>query len=189
MNGHASAFRPRTARPRFSLILNTVILIACLSTTAPAQDLDEVSFSGVVKDEHGAVLPGASVTARLASTGARRAATTDGEGRYRLVELPPGAYTLRAERAGFAAEERREVLTLAGQSVRLDFTLRPAALAAEQTVVSERDAPLVDTTRTVAGGSVTREELERLPSFSRSPLDFVHLLGGVTEEPLPTLYL
>jgi hypothetical protein len=39
--------------------------------------------------------------------------------------------------------------------------------------VSGRDAPLVDTTRTVAGGAVTREELERLPAFSRSPLAFV----------------
>jgi hypothetical protein len=174
MNGHAPN------------IFVSTLLILCLSTASPAQDLDDVTFSGVVSDERGAVVPGASVTARLVNAGAQRTATTDGEGRYRLFELPPGAYTLRAERAGFAAEERREVLTLAGQSVRLDFTLRPAALAAEQTVVSERDAPLVDTTRTVAGGSVTREELERLPAFSHSPLDFVHLLGGVTEEPLST---
>jgi hypothetical protein len=100
--------------------------------------------------------------------------------------LRPGTYTLRAARAGFDAEERREVSTLAGQSVRIDFVLRPAALAAEQTLVSDGGAPAIDTTRTVAGGSVAREELERLPVFSGSPLDFVFLLGGVTEEPLST---
>ncbi|MBV8858118.1 MAG: TonB-dependent receptor [Acidobacteria bacterium] len=171
---------------RLKLIFNSIILIACLSTLAPAQDLDEVSFSGVVSDEHGAVIPGANVTARLVNTGAERATVTDGEGRYRLVELQPGAYTLRAERAGFAAEEKRELFTLAGQSLRLDFTLRPAALTAEQTIVSERDAPAIDTTRTVAGGTVAREELEQLPLFSRAPLDSVFLLGGVTEEPLST---
>ncbi|MET0650107.1 MAG: carboxypeptidase regulatory-like domain-containing protein [Pyrinomonadaceae bacterium] len=181
MNGHASAFRAQ-----FVLIFVSITFILACHAKTFGQDLDEVSFAGVVSDEHGAVVPGASVTARLAATGAERAATTDGEGRYRLIELQPGAYTLRAERAGFAAEQSREVFTLAGQSVRLDFTLRPAALAAEQTVVSDRGAPLVDTTRTVAGGSVTREELERLPSFSRSPLDFVFLLGGITEEPLST---
>ena len=181
MNGHA-----RFAHVQLKLIFVSTILIIGPAAVARAQDLDDVSFSGVVADGNGAVVAGASVTARLAATGAERSAVTDEEGRYRLVELQPGAYTLRAVRAGFAAEGSREVLTLAGQSVRLDFTLRPAALAAEQTVVSERDAPLVDTTRTVAGGSLTRAELERLPSFSRSPLDFVFLLGGVTEEPLST---
>ena len=188
MNGYAraSAFRIALARFNFKLIFINVILIVSLPATARAQDLDEVSFSGVVADEHGAVIPDARVTARLIDTGAERAAVTDEEGRYRLVELQPGAYTLRAERTGFAAEERRELFTLAGQSVRLDFKLRPAALTAEQTVVSGAAAPVIDTTRTVAGGSVTREELERLPLLSRSPLDFVFLLGGVTEEPLST---
>ncbi|HEX8147412.1 MAG TPA: TonB-dependent receptor, partial [Pyrinomonadaceae bacterium] len=181
MNGHAPALR-------FQLILifvSVTLILAC-RTAAFGQDLDDVSFSGVVADGHGAVVPGASITARLLTTGAERAAVTDAEGRYRLVELRPGTYTLRATSAGFAAEERRGVSTLAGQSVRLDFTLRPAALAAEQTVVGDAGAPAVDTTRTVAGGAVTREELERLPLFSGSPLDLVFLLGGVTEEPLST---
>ncbi|HEX8190987.1 MAG TPA: TonB-dependent receptor [Pyrinomonadaceae bacterium] len=181
MNGHASAFRARL----IPIFVSITLVLACRTTTL-GQDLDEVSFSGVVADVNGAVVPGAAVTARLVATGAERAAVTDGEGRYRLFELQPGAYALRAERAGFAAEERREVFTLAGQSVRIDFALRPAALAAEQTVLSERDAPAIDTTRTVAGGAVSREELERLPLFSGSPLDFVFLLGGVAEEPLST---
>ena len=186
MNGHASCLRARLAHFHFSSIFNRIILIFCLSTAAHAQDLDDVSFNGVVTDQHGAVVPGATVTARLAGTKAERAATTDGAGRYRLVELPPGVYALGATRAGFAAEERREVRTFAGESVRLDFTLRPAGVAAEQTVGSEADAPALDTTRTVAGGTVTREELERLPSHTLSPLDLVLLLGGVTEEPLST---
>lgn len=186
MNGQAPRLRKRPAHARLVLTFVSAILITPLPTSAPAQDLDEVTFAGVVTDEHGAVLPGASVNARLVATGAERAAVTDGEGRYRLVELQPGAYTLRAERAGFAAEERREVSTLAGRTVRLDFKLRPAGVVAEETVVGERDAPLLDTTRTVAGGAVAREELERLPVLSRSALDFVFLLGGVTEEPLST---
>lgn len=181
MNGQTSTFRTQLVL----IFVQLTLILACHTTTC-GQDLDEVSFSGVVADERGAVLPGASVTARLINTGAARAAVTDDEGRYRLVELQPGAYTLRAERAGFAVEERREVFTLAGQTVRLDFTLRPAGVAVEQTVLSGRDAPLIDTTRTVAGGTVTRNEIERLPVYSRSPLDFVFLLGGVNEEPLST---
>ncbi|HEX8720782.1 MAG TPA: carboxypeptidase regulatory-like domain-containing protein [Pyrinomonadaceae bacterium] len=163
------------------------LVVVTFNPPARAQDLDEVSFSGVVADQNGAVVAGAAVKARLLSTNSERAAVTDGEGRYRFVELPPGEYALRAEGAGFAPEERRGLRALAGESVRLDFKLRPAGVAAEQTVsAAAAPAHAVDTTRTVAGGTVTREEMELLPSFSRSPLDYVFLLGGVTEEPLST---
>ena len=168
----------------FSVAL--VLVVFARSISIHAQDLDGVSFGGTVTDQNGAVIPGANVTATLLSTKSERKATTDGEGRYRLVELQPGAYSLRVERAGFAAEERANVSTVAGQSVRLDFTLRPASVTAEQTIVSDADAPAVDTTRTVTGGTVTRDEIERLPILTRSPLDLVFLLGGVTEESLST---
>jgi hypothetical protein len=163
-----------------------VVALCLFAQVARAQDLDEVSFAGVVSDENGAVIPGASVTATLVSTSYARASVTDAEGRYRLVELQPGAYTLRAEAVGFATQERADVQTIAGQSVRLDFKLKPAGVSAEQTIVSDAEAPAVDTTRTVTGGAITREELERLPTLTRAPLDFVFTLGGVTEEPLST---
>jgi hypothetical protein len=177
------ASRPRAKAVALFAVSLVLAFFAC---RARAQDLDDVSFAGTVSDQNGAVVPGAAVTATLLETKSARAVTTDAEGRYRLVELPPGVYSLRAERAGFAAEERKGVVTVAGQSVRLDFTLRPAGVEAEQTVVSDAQAPPVDTTRTVVGGTLTRDELERLPSFTRAPLDFVFTLPGVTEEPLST---
>jgi hypothetical protein len=160
------------------------LIILFFAARARAQDLDGVSFGGAVADQNGALIPGATVTATLLETKSARTVTTDGEGRYRLFKLTPGVYSLRAERAGFAAEERQEISTVAGQQVRLDFTLRPAGVVAEQTVLSDSQAPPVDTTRTVVGGTLTREEVERLPQPTRSPLDFVFTLGGVTEEPL-----
>ena len=178
----AAFFKPLTVV--FKLL--TFAALCLLACGARAQDLDDVSFAGTVADQNGAVVPGATVTATLVATKSTRATLTDGEGRFRLVELPPGAYRIRAEAKGFAPEERVDVHTVAGQSVRLDFRLGPAGVAAEQVVVSERDAPHVDATRTVTGGSVAREELERLPTLTRTPLDFVLTLGGVTEEPLST---
>ena len=162
MNRLASRLRAKAVA-----LLGVSLFLVFFACRARAQDLDDVSFGGTVSDQNGAVIPGATVTAMLPETKSARAAVTDGGGRYRLVELPPGVYALRAERAGFAAEERKGIVTVAGRSVRLDFTLRPAGVEAEQTVVSERDAPPVDTTRTVAGGTLTREELERLPSPTR----------------------
>jgi hypothetical protein len=178
---------PRAVRLALCLAALSVFFIcAARLPAARAQDLDDVSFGGTVTDERGALVAGATVAAVLTRTKAERSVVTGEDGRYRLVELPPGEYALRVSREGFAAEERAGVATLAGQNVRLDFTLRAAGPAVEETIVSAADASPVDVTRTVAGGAVAREELERLPSASRSALDFVLTLGGVTEEPLST---
>jgi hypothetical protein len=72
--------------------------------------------------------------------------------------------------------------------VQLDFTLRPAGVAVVQVVLSEANGAAVDTTRTVIGGTLTRAELETLPLLTRSPLELIYTLGGVSEEPLSTLY-
>jgi hypothetical protein len=151
-----------------------------------AQDLDDVTITGDVKDERGAVVLGATVIAVRAAAGAARSVTTDGEGRYRIIELAPGEYTVRAAFAGFAPSEKTGVVALAGQTIKLDFTLRPAGVTAEQTISSETADPIIDTARTIVGRTIAREELEALPSVSRAALDFVFLTPGVTEEPFTT---
>ncbi|MDT7605323.1 MAG: hypothetical protein QOF61_3320 [Acidobacteriota bacterium] len=165
-----------------SAFMSLLAIVSC--GVARAQDLDEITISGRVADQNGAVLVGAKVVATLAATGASRTVATDAEGRYRFVELAPGAYTLRASSEGFAAEERLNVSAVAGENVRLDFTLRPAGVSAEQVVTAEADAAAVDTTRTVTGGTVARKEIESLPVSTRSPLDLIFTLPGTTEEPL-----
>ena len=167
-----------------ALFCALAFLLVCATPTVRAQDLDDVTISGRVSDERGALIVGASITAILNATKTERSVVTDEEGRYRLVELNPGAYTLRASAQGFAVAEKTELLTVAGQNVQLDFTLRPAGVTGETVVVSEADAPAVDTTRTVVGGTLTRAEMETLPLPTRSPLDLIFTLPGVTEEPL-----
>jgi hypothetical protein len=180
----------RTRVIHFCACLLAALLVFHLSTArtvaARAQDLDDVSVGGRISDQNGASVAGAKVTVRHVATGGERSATTDGDGRYRLVELAPGAYTARASADGFAAEERGSVEMTAGQSVRLDFILRPAGVSAEQVIESDAGGALIDTTRTIVGGTLTRAETETLPLGSRAPLDLIHTLGGVTEEPLST---
>jgi hypothetical protein len=171
---------------RVSLIAIAILSFFVTLNPANAQDLDDATISGRVTDQNGAVIPGAIVTAILVSANRERTMTTDGEGRYRLIELKPGTYTVRAMFTNFAVEERRGVETIAAQNVQLDFTLRPAEIIDQQVVVSEANLPLVDTARTVVGGTVTREEVESLPNTTRSPLNLIFTLGGVTEEPLST---
>jgi hypothetical protein len=183
--------RRLTTRNTFSLSISYLVvstfaalLAAASYNVARAQDLDEITISGHVADQNGAVVVGAKVSATLAATGVKREVVTDAEGRYRFVELAPGAYVVRAASEGFAAEERRDVTAVAGQNVRLDFALRPAGVSAQLTVTAETNAAAVDTARTVVGGTIARREIETLPIATRSPLDLVFTLPGVTEEPL-----
>jgi hypothetical protein len=162
-------------------------LFLAFSNHVFAQDLDDVTITGKVADANGAAIVGASVTATLITTGTQRTVVTNEDGRYRIVELKPGTYSVKAEMQNFAAQTKTDLVTLAGQNVQLDFALQPAGVTAEQTIsLDGDDAPAVDTTRTIVGGTVTEREVEELPNNTRNPLDLVLTLGGVTEEPLST---
>ena len=161
------------------------LLIAVLGPRiTTAQDLDNVTISGQVTDQNGAVILGATITAILAKTRVERTVVTNDDGRYKLIQLEPGMYSVRASFTNFAIEDKTELTTVAGQNVQLDFTLKPATVTAQTVIVSAAEAPQVDTTRTVVGGTVTAHEIESLPVSTRSPLDLIFTIGGVSEEPL-----
>jgi len=173
---------------RFCLLIFTALFLFSFSFNQSiyAQDLDEVTISGRVADQNGAIIPGATVTAVLVGENIERTVTADEEGRYRIIELKPGVYNLRATAANFGTQAKNELTTISGQNVQLDFTLAPAGVSVETIVVNEDTTPAVDPTRTIVGGTVTQREIEELPNINRTPLDFVFTLGGVTEEPLST---
>jgi hypothetical protein len=175
-------FTGRIAPAILFVFLTTLVFTA----TGFAQDLDDVTVSGRVVDSNNAPIVGASVTATLVTTNVERTVVTDEDGRYRIVELQPGLYKIRAAQTGFGTKETTDLATIAGQNVQLDFSLAPGDVRAEQTVTIEADTTAVDVTRTVVGGTVTEREIEELPNNTRDPYDLVFMLGGVTEEPLST---
>jgi hypothetical protein len=170
----------------FSAMLLSLLMFT-FAVSGFAQELDDVTISGKVADTNGASVVGATITATQIEKNIERTVVTDEEGRYRIVDLEPGTYKVRATSQGFGAKERIDLVTIAGQNVQLDFSLAPAGVQVEQTVtIGGDDAPAVDTTRTVVGGTVTQREIEELPNITRDPYDLVFTLGGVTEEPLST---
>jgi len=164
----------------------TLLTILLFTFNVNAQDLDTVTISGRVMDQNGAVISGAEVQATLIKTGLKRTTQTDADGRYRLFQLEPGSYTLRISSPGFAAQELTNIATISAQTLQLDATLLPANVVADAVVVSDAQAPIVDTKRTIAGATLTARETESLPVASRSVLDLVFTLPGVTEEALST---
>jgi hypothetical protein len=169
------------------LSLQSILLILADTSNLPrAQDLDNVTISGRVLDQNGAVIPGATVLAIFIKTGASRSTETNAQGRYRLIQLQPGSYTLRVSLAGFDQLEKKDLTTVAGQNVQIDFTLFPQRLFAEPLTIKSSESAIVDTTRTVVGTTINVYQIETLPIASRSPLDLMFTLPGVSEEPLST---
>lgn len=168
------------------LTILTIFLFTFTFQNTQAQDLDTVVISGRITDLNSAVIPGAEIEATLIKTKQRRTTTSDAEGRYRLIQLEPGTYTLRVSFAGFAPQEFTNVAAVSGQSIPIDVTLLPSGIVVEPVVVTSADIPIVDTRRTVTGATLTSRETESLPIATRSVLDLIFTLPGVTEEPLST---
>ncbi len=174
-----------TSRRFLSFFLLNLSIIAFVQITGYSQDLDNVTISGRVSDQNGGSIPGASIEVVQTKTGFSRASVSDSAGRFRLSQLPTGEYTLKVSCLGFATQEMQNLSTLAGEHLQLELTLYPPEIITEAVTITT-DEPSIDTTRTVVGGTLTSEEIDTLPFFSRSPLDLIFLLGGVTEEPLST---
>ena len=168
------------------LTLLTLVLFLFNCHHVHAQDLDTVSLSGRVMDQNGALIPGAEIQATLAKTRLKRKTMTDAQGRYRLIQLEPGNYLIRIAAHGFATQQIENVATVSGQSLQLDATLIPSTIVVEPVVITSVEAPAIDTRRTVTGATLNLAETRSLPLVTRSVLDLVFTLPGVTEEPLST---
>jgi hypothetical protein len=175
-------------RPILAGLSIVAILLASLFTSfqlGRADDLDSIVFEGTVRDTAAAVIAGAYVEVRHVTTGVEQSTISNGEGNYRIVLRDPGSYTLRVIASGFAETSRSVPDVTTGRTIAIHFALQPAGVN-EQMTVEISSAPLIDTTRTVTGDTISTRELDRLPISNRDPLQLVFLLGGVAEAPLST---
>src|SRR5207244_10495439 len=111
-----------------------------LASTALAQD---AGITGVVKDNTGGVLPGATVTATSpALIEQQRTVITDGEGRYSITQLRPGTYNITYTLVGFSTIKREGIEISAGFTANVDIELRTGGLS--ETITVTGASPIVD---------------------------------------------
>jgi hypothetical protein len=138
-------------------------VFACLSLSA--QQITG-NIRGTVTDPSGAVIRGATVTARQTETGLSRTATTDRNGNYVLLELPVGYYRVQVAAKGFQEYVQDGITLNVNETAAV-----PARLAIgsekEQVLVSA-DAALVEPTVTSMGKVVEQQELVDLPLNGRN---------------------
>ncbi|MFN2443363.1 MAG: carboxypeptidase regulatory-like domain-containing protein [Thermoanaerobaculia bacterium] len=147
------------------------ICVLFLAVTAFAQS-QTGNISGRVVDQGGDPLPGVTLT--LTGGGAPRVFVTDDNGAFRFLSLSPGRYSVIAELVGIGSV-RRSIDVNVGRNSEVMLTMTPAL---EQTITVTAETPLLDVRQTGTGATVTRIELEEIPT-ARDPWVVLQQIPGV----------
>lgn len=162
---------------RFVFMLAAVACGLALAAPARGQNASGAGLTGEVDDAAHRPIPGAVVAAENTATGQSWTAATDARGRFRLLALPVGAYSVTAVAPGFAAASRDVTLAL-GVTLNVAFEL-PIASVSEKVTVSAAE-PIVDVVRTETAQAVSPREVQQLPLNGRNYLDLALLTPGVS---------
>ncbi|HJS51665.1 MAG TPA: TonB-dependent receptor, partial [Pyrinomonadaceae bacterium] len=164
-------YRKQYARLALLLALVFVCLIPAFG-----QDITSGTISGTVLDEKGAVVPGTTVEAKNVATGFARSFTTDDEGRFTILALPPGRYVVSFTKDGFAQHNQENVDVTVGARVVLTPTLTVSGVTG---VVTITETPTVDTTKTEASTTINETAISNTPILGRKFEDLLTLTPGV----------
>jgi hypothetical protein len=137
------------------------------------------TIAGVARDTTGAVLPGVTVEAASPALIEKvRAAVTDGDGQYQIVNLRPGNYTVTFTLTGFSTVRREGIVLTAGFTASVNGEMKVGAV--EETITVTGASPLVDTQNVRQQMSVTEETLEALPTGTTGVSNLAAFTPGLT---------
>lgn len=162
-------------------VARAAVLVWCVfvfAFAAAAQEsLNQATVGGRVADPQGAVVPGATVTARQTETNLTAETVTDDEGRFRFPSLRIGPYEVTARVTGFAPTTMPVTLTV-GSAFDVPMALSVETL--EATVSVTALATVIETARSQIAGTITQAEVANLPMNGRNFLDLALLVPGVS---------
>jgi len=169
---------------RSKVLLLALAWLVATGSTALAQTGDG-SLVGYVRDQQGAVLPGVTITATSPELLRPVVAVTDGAGYYRLLNLPPGTYTLTAELSGFSTYKRPGILMRAGSTFAVDVQMALGTLTETVNVLAE--TPMLDVSRPGNAMTIDGELLRSVPLTSRRIWsDAIDITPGVNSRTVDT---
>jgi Carboxypeptidase regulatory-like domain len=163
-------------RPSFAVHVVLLVITVLLSTTL-IQAQYRASIQGVVTDQQGAVVPGATVTLTNKETNRAVTATSDGAGIYNIGALPPSTYSLTVEKAGFKKKSIDNFTVLSEQANALNIEL-VVGQSSETVNVAADQLPAIDTESATISGTVTSKQIQTLPSFGRDVFQLAQLAPG-----------
>ena len=146
-------------------IFAAVVFALCLSLftmSTMAQTSTTGSIEGAVTDMNGAAVPGVTVGVSGSNLISAQTATTDNEGHFRVLNLPPGKYTVVIEpTGGFAKYEQPNIEVNLSKTASIVVTLQAAGASANVDVTS---AAPVDVTSNTGGSTVSSDQFSNFPT-------------------------
>src|ERR1700691_2023613 len=158
------------------------IFSALLPFTMPALAQSTAGrILGSISDQSGATVTGATIVITDAERGTSRTLTTDEAGAYVAADLNPGTYKIHVEARGFKSLERPNVVVEVASDVRADFALQPGQVS--ETIIVQEEVPLLNTTSSTLGGTLSNQEINDLPLNGRNYENLLQLRPGVMRYP------
>jgi hypothetical protein len=155
----------------------SLLLLVALAFPLAAQT-PSGEISGVVTDQTGSVVPGVKVTLTNPATNATREVQTNDSGLYSFPALPPAAYTLKVEKPGFRAVERKGIEVLVGSVNRIDLALEVGEIS--NVVEIAGGAPVLQSENASIGTVIENRSIVELPLNGRNYLQLTSLIPGAT---------
>ncbi len=165
----------RTVLRMFTVAFFALLMLG-LGIIANAQF--RAGIQGTVTDPQGGAVTEAMITVTNKETAKAQQVTSSGEGFYRVSSLPPGTYTVTAEKTGYSKKVLESVSVSAETTQGLDITLEVGEVTATVTVSGEGTTALQTENATI-GGSISTREVLRLPQVGRDPYQLIRLAPGV----------
>jgi Carboxypeptidase regulatory-like domain len=162
----------------FTLLLGAILFSALSRAPVWAQAVSTSQITGTVKDQSGAVLPGAEISATQTETGAKRTVLSDETGSYILANLPIGPYRLEVGLPGFRTYIQTGIVLQVGSNPTIPVVLAVGQVS-EQIEVSA-DAALVETRSTGVGQVIDNQRVLELPLNGRQATELIFLSGMAT---------
>lgn len=162
-------------------LLGCALLFAVALASASFAQIGTSTVRGTVADAQGQAVAGATVTIKNDSKNFSRTATTDSNGGYTFVAVPPDLYTLTVEAQGFKKSVSPDVKTLVDTASTFDIALEVGAISEVVTVTSGGDIT-VNTQDASLGSVITSTQILQLPMQDRNPATLLTLQAGVTKE-------
>ena len=147
------------------------ILLLCAHVAFGQAQSNAADLQGTVKDSTGAVVTNATVTARNPATNLSRNATSNDEGFYRIVNLPPGDYEITVEAANFKKAVLPNITVTIGQAAELNVTLEPGQIT-ETVTISDATSEIVETSKTAVATTIDQQRINNLPINERNYINF-----------------
>jgi Carboxypeptidase regulatory-like domain len=161
-----------------------VALAGLFPVSLQAQNISTAELHGTVHDASGAVIPNAAITIADASKGFSRATTSDGQGEYQLLLLPPGTYVLTATAPGFAKLTETNVVLTVGERAELRLSL---AVGGSETINVSSGADIIETQRSSQSTTVDQLRIENLPTNGRNYIGFTLTNSQIARDAAPSI--